>query len=94
MTTRENALEDDCRLGRHQTLLDVNAHIREAAVGFDGAAAEAKWQFMCECGADDCTALVRLTVPEYDLLKDAGAPVLADGHQQPRAARERRYIRA
>ena len=68
----------------------VNDRIREAAVGFDGAETQAVWEFICECGARGCKALVRLTVGDYDRLKASDEPVLADGHELSRVLRAHR----
>jgi hypothetical protein len=35
--------------------------------------------FLCECGAEDCVGTVKLTVNEYDELRQRG-PILMDGH--------------
>lgn len=72
----------------------VNDNIREAAVGFDGAEAQAVWEFMCECGVPDCKALVRLTVNEYDRLKALDEAVLAHGHELSRTLQAHRKAEA
>jgi hypothetical protein len=67
---------------KQDVLLEVNAHVHEAARRFEGVEPEEdRWQFTCECGAPDCRAAVSLTLPEYEGLRAAGRPVLAPGHQ-------------
>jgi len=64
-------------------LLEVNAHVREAARRFEGSEPESDlWEFTCECGAPDCRAAVPLTLAAYDELRAAGRPVLARGHEK------------
>jgi hypothetical protein len=38
------------------------------------------WAFLCECGAEDCTEWVTLPLAEYEALRKADTPILADGH--------------
>jgi predicted DNA-binding protein (UPF0251 family) len=38
------------------------------------------WDFLCECGADDCTEWVTLPVSEFEALREADEPILAPGH--------------
>jgi hypothetical protein len=35
--------------------------------------------FLCECGAEDCVGTVKLTLTEYEELRQRG-PILMDGH--------------
>lgn len=64
-------------------LLEVNAHVHEAAKRFEGIEPEPElWQFTCECGAPDCRVAVPLTVAAYEELRAAGRPVLAPGHEK------------
>ncbi len=66
---------------RRELVRAVNDQVREVGVGFgseDGA-------FLCECGAEDCTETVLLTIREYDALRarDDGSLVIAPGHRVP-----------
>jgi len=62
-------------------LLEVNAHVHEAARRFERIApGEDRWDFTCECGAAACRVPVTLTLAEYEELRAAGRPVLAPGH--------------
>ncbi|MBV8258635.1 MAG: hypothetical protein JO073_12535 [Actinobacteria bacterium] len=77
---------------KSSALVEVNAGIREAVDLFRARGeATSGWEFMCECGVETCHKQVVLTVVEFDALKAAGMPVLAEGHpvSRPRAARER-----
>jgi len=63
-------------------LLEVNAHVHEAARRFEGVEPGAdSWDFTCECGAPACRFTVSLTLAEYEALRAAGRPVLAPGHE-------------
>ena len=66
-------------------LADVNAEIR--AVAGRSAAKAGEWEFVCECGAPGCAARVTLTLADYEVLAENGAPVLAHGHTQSAAAK-------
>lgn len=64
-------------------LLEVNAHVHEAAKRFEGIEPEPDlWDFTCECGAPDCRVKVPLTLAAYEGLRAAGRPVLAPGHEK------------
>jgi hypothetical protein len=68
---------------KRDLLLEVNAHVHEAARRFEGIEPEPdSWDFTCECGAPDCRVAVSLTLAEYEALRAAGRPVLAPGHQK------------
>jgi len=63
-------------------LLEVNAHVHEAARRFEGIEpAQDRWDFTCECGRRDCRETVSLTLADYESLRAAGRPLLAPGHQ-------------
>jgi hypothetical protein len=68
--------------GAERDLLhEVNAHVHEAARRFEGTEPGPEiWEFTCECGASDCRVQVPLTLDEYEALRAAGRPVLAEGH--------------
>jgi hypothetical protein len=40
-----------------------------------------KFDFLCECGAEDCSAFVSLTLREYAELRQRGR-VLVEGHSE------------
>lgn len=66
---------------RRDLVRAVNNQIRDVSVGFgseDGV-------FLCECGADDCTETVLLTIREYDALRAASDDsfVVARDHRVP-----------
>ena len=63
-------------------LLEVNAHVHEAARRFESVESghDDRWDFTCECGASDCRASVSLTLAEYESSRAAARPVLAPGH--------------
>jgi hypothetical protein len=64
-------------------LLEVNAHVHEAARRFEGIApGEDRWDFTCECGATGCRVTVSLRLAEYEALRVEGRPVLAPGHEK------------
>jgi hypothetical protein len=70
----------------HDILHEVNAHVHEAALRFEGTApGQDWWEFTCECGAPDCRVSVSLTLVEYEALRAAGRPVLAVGHKKAAA---------
>lgn len=69
---------------RQDVLLEVNAHVHEAARRFEGVEpGQDRWDFTCECGAPDCRLTVSLTLAEYEALRAAGRPVLGPGHAKP-----------
>jgi hypothetical protein len=41
--------------------------------------------FLCECGAKDCVAVVKLTPNEYAQLRHRG-PILMDGHARAKVS--------
>jgi hypothetical protein len=62
-------------------LLEVNAHVHEAARMFEGIEpGPDHWDFTCECGAADCRVTVSLTTAEYEALRTAHGRILAPGH--------------
>jgi hypothetical protein len=64
-------------------LLEVNAHVHEAARRFEGIAPGGdRWDFTCECGAAGCRITVSLRLAEYESLRAEGRPVLAPGHEK------------
>jgi hypothetical protein len=68
---------------KQDILLEVNAHVHEAARRFEGIEpGQDRGDFTCECGASDCRLTVSLTLAEYEALRTAGRPVLAPGHER------------
>jgi hypothetical protein len=69
-------------LAERDLLLEVNAHVHQAARRYEGAEPGAdSWDFTCECGAPVCRFTVSLTLAEYEALRASGQPVLAPGHE-------------
>lgn len=69
------------------TLAAANVHIfRHVRDADDG---EREWEFVCECGREECDERVLLTIDAYIALHDHGDAVLADGHQLSQAQRAR-----
>ncbi len=78
MTGRDEKQE----LAERDLLLEVNAHVHEAASRFeDVLPGHERWDFTCECGAPVCRFTVSLTLAEYEALRVGGLPVLAPGHE-------------
>ena len=71
--------------GLTSLLAEVNARIREVAGR--STAADAEWDFMCECGRPGCDTRVRLSLAAYEALLAERTPVLAPGHAQRQEAR-------
>ena len=79
VTGREGKHEQD----EQDVLLEVNAHVHEAARRFEHLApGPDRWDFTCECGAPGCRVTVSLTLADYEALRVAGRPVLAPGHEK------------
>lgn len=57
----------------------VNRKIRDLASDVDPQD-DSSWEFVCECGEQDCTERVGLPLARYDELKKADAALLAPGH--------------
>ena len=71
------------QLEKQDVLLELNAHVHEAARRFEGTEPERDvWDFTCECGEPDCRIRVSLTLAEYEALRAGDRPVLAPGHEQ------------
>ena len=71
------------RAGEQDVLLEVNAHVHEAARRFEGLApGDDRWDFTCECGSQRCRVAVSLTLAAYEALRASGKPVLAPGHEK------------
>ncbi len=73
--------ENQESVDEQDVLLEVNAHVHEAARRFEGTEpGPDRWDFTCECGAPDCRVTVSLTTAEYEALRTADQHVLAPGH--------------
>lgn len=65
--------------------------VRVANADIAAHARQSRWEelmpvpFLCECDGDDCQSHVRMTLAEYDALRESGAWVTAPGHQLHRA---------
>jgi hypothetical protein len=64
---------------------EVNRSIRELADRVDPEDSST-WEFVCECGDEECTERVGLPLARYDELKNAEVVLLAPGHP-PRGSR-------
>ena len=58
-------------------------HVRDSDDGQE-------WEFVCECGREDCHERVLLTIDAYIALHDQGEAVLAEGHHLDQVERARR----
>jgi hypothetical protein len=84
---------DRIAISRRQTfktvaLIDVNQAILQVAR--ESPTHEQEWEFLCECGREDCHAYVTLTLDAYTELHDGGRAVLAQGHRLSQVERARR----
>ena len=74
---------DKREAAKQDVLHEVNAHVHEAALRFEGVdPGSDRWDFTCECGAPDCRSTVSLLLADYGALRTAGRPVLAPGHEE------------
>jgi hypothetical protein len=84
--------EELVRRQKQEILLELNARVHDAAKRFEGSDPEHHlWDFTCECGAPHCRASVTVTLAEYEVLRAADHPVLAEGHEADRAAKAREH---
>lgn len=58
-------------------------HVRDSDDGQE-------WEFLCECGREDCHERVLLTIDSYIGMHDHGEAVLSDGHRLSQTERARR----
>lgn len=58
------------------------------------AAADATWEFSCECDRPDCSERVVLSLAQYQALKKRPDLVLAAGHEESRMQRDGRLAEA
>jgi hypothetical protein len=66
-------------MARNEALFrEVNERIEDVQSGF---AAPGRTEFLCECGADDCTQPISLTLAEYERIRqDPKHFVVVPGH--------------
>ena len=77
---------------KQEVLLELNVRVHDAARRFEDNESEQNlWDFTCECGAPDCRVPVSLKLAEYEALRAAQQPVLADGHETQRSAKAREH---
>jgi hypothetical protein len=69
---------------RHDILVGVNDEIRLLGERVDRSSV-GTWRFWCECGDEHCTECLDRTLRAYDELRRLGLPLVADGHEIPRA---------
>jgi len=71
----------DRRTESSATRRELNRNVRMAVKRFDlSGTDEETWDFLCECGLDDCQEWVTLQVTEYESLQRMAEPILAPGH--------------
>jgi hypothetical protein len=68
-----------------ELLGEVNRSIRDLAAKVDPHDSS-MWEFVCECGEEDCTERVGLALARFDELKHADLALLAPGHPPRRSA--------
>jgi hypothetical protein len=74
-----------------ELLVEVNESIRELAAR-SGRADSLEWEFVCECGDDQCDERVSLSLEAYDALRRGGRPALAPPHlDMARSTRARSF---
>jgi hypothetical protein len=85
-------LGEEQQRAKQDVLLELNGRVHEAARRFeDNESEQHLWDFTCECGAPDCRAPVTLTLAQYEALRTAEQPLLADGHDAQRSAKAREH---
>lgn len=69
------------RIGSNESLFrEVNERIQEVSTEIPGL--QEREAFVCECGASSCSALIRLTIPEYEGVRAFPARfVVVPGHE-------------
>ena len=63
-----------------ELLGEVNRTIRNLAANVDPHDSS-RWEFVCECGAEQCSQHLVVALARFDELKAADARLLAPGHQ-------------
>jgi len=90
--SRKAAGSDQPQLAKHEVLFELNSRVHDAAKRFESSDSQKNvWDFTCECGAPECRAPVTLTLAEYEALRTAGDPILADRHEPQRPAKARQH---
>jgi hypothetical protein len=85
-------LDEEQQRAKQDVLLELNARVHDAARRFEAAESGLDlWDFTCECGAPECRAPVSLTLAQYEALRTAEQPLLADGHDARRPAKAREH---
>jgi hypothetical protein len=69
------------RFARNESIFrEVNERIEE--VGASEAAPDERVEFLCECGNEDCTETIAMTLREYERVRsDAAQFVVVPGHE-------------
>ena len=84
----------DKRRESSATRKELNRNVRMAVKRFDLSGLDDEtWDFLCECGADECQEWVTLKVAQYEALQRADEPILAPGHTLSKGQRSRRRAR-
>ena len=84
-------MKDEQR-AKQDVLLELNSRVHDAAKRFEESDSEQNlWDFTCECGAPECRTPVSMTLVQYEELRAGERPVLADGHEEHRAAKAREH---
>jgi hypothetical protein len=78
--------EREERIGRNEVLFrEVNERIEEFQ---SGEGVEGRFDFLCECGDENCTEQIRLTLAEYEGVRsDPIQFVVLPGHEVPEMER-------
>ena len=84
----------DKRTESSATRKELNRNVRMAVKRFDlSGLGEDTWDFLCECGADDCQEWVTLRLAEYEAKQRADEAILAPGHRLSTGEQTRRKAR-
>jgi hypothetical protein len=76
------------------TRKELNRNVRMAVKRFDlSGLDDDTWDFLCECGAEDCQEWVTLRIGHYEAFQRADEPILASGHTLSQGQRSRRRAR-
>jgi hypothetical protein len=79
------------RRSRSEERAEVNRNVRMAVKRFDvPGIAKDSWDFLCECGAENCKDWVTLTLEQYEEQRQLDEPILAGGHKISRGKQARR----
>ncbi len=77
------------RIAENEALFrDVNERIKDITAGQRLPGREDLWEFLCECGDEDCVERIHLTVDEYERVRSNPRHFAAvRGHELPRVER-------